>query len=136
MIFRSKEIATSEEVSTLMSTAEENSVESLSQLNKRLPKDEDVCNTTKCDLTAARIISSMDYTKQPCENFYEFACGGMPRGSKEKLDIFSHKLLNDENNPEFMNKFNTFYHSCVKHEDRFHYQTRIERGNKLKTYIF
>ncbi|XP_044751126.1 endothelin-converting enzyme homolog [Coccinella septempunctata] len=107
------------------------SVDSLSKLNELLAKDKDVCNSTKCDLTAARIILSMDNSKQPCENFYEFACGGILGIKREELDIFSPKMLNSEDNPEFLNKFNTFYRSCVKHEDRFNYQLRIKRAKNL-----
>ncbi|XP_012886968.1 PREDICTED: membrane metallo-endopeptidase-like 1 [Dipodomys ordii] len=42
------------------------------------PMDE-VCTTPGCVTTAARILQNMDPTKKPCEDFYQYACGGWLR---------------------------------------------------------
>ncbi|XP_042557853.1 membrane metallo-endopeptidase-like 1 [Dipodomys spectabilis] len=42
------------------------------------PTDE-VCTTPGCVTTAARILQNMDPTKKPCEDFYQYACGGWLR---------------------------------------------------------
>ena len=36
-----------------------------------------VCMTPSCILQTADLIRQMDRTVQPCQDFYQFACGGM-----------------------------------------------------------
>ena len=36
-----------------------------------------VCMTRGCILQTADLIRQMDLSKRPCENFYQFACGGL-----------------------------------------------------------
>lgn len=37
--------------------------------------EKDVCNSTVCRKAAQAIIDTMDSRVDPCEDFYEFACG-------------------------------------------------------------
>ncbi|XP_062959646.1 membrane metallo-endopeptidase-like 1 [Cynocephalus volans] len=37
---------------------------------------EDVCTTPGCVMAAARILQNMDPTEEPCDDFYQYACGG------------------------------------------------------------
>jgi len=39
-------------------------------------RDPDVCLTPECAVAAAAIIQAMDIEAEPCEDFYQFACGG------------------------------------------------------------
>lgn len=44
-------------------------------LAKKTEKDVDVCLTAGCVKAAARILTAMDQTVNPCDDFFEFACG-------------------------------------------------------------
>ncbi|XP_046453377.1 neprilysin-like isoform X2 [Daphnia pulex] len=52
-----------------------------------------VCWTKECILSAAALMESMDETADPCQDFYQFACGGwkkknvIPRGSDKISQI-------------------------------------------------
>ncbi|XP_008575569.1 PREDICTED: membrane metallo-endopeptidase-like 1, partial [Galeopterus variegatus] len=37
---------------------------------------EDVCTTPGCVMAAARILQNMDPAEEPCDDFYQYACGG------------------------------------------------------------
>ncbi|KAM5160835.1 membrane metallo-endopeptidase-like 1 [Callospermophilus lateralis] len=39
----------------------------------------EVCTTSGCVMAAARILRNMDPTKEPCDDFYQYACGGWLR---------------------------------------------------------
>lgn len=44
-----------------------------------------VCNTTKCQEAAEFINSSMDLTVDPCDDFYQYVCGGWLRNNQYRL---------------------------------------------------
>ncbi|XP_071529338.1 neprilysin-1-like [Panulirus ornatus] len=62
----------------------------------------DVCSTQECILAAAAIVEAMDTTIDPCQNFYQFACGGwmdknpLPEESSRwsQFDILDRELRN------------------------------------------
>ncbi|XP_061043157.1 membrane metallo-endopeptidase-like 1 [Eubalaena glacialis] len=44
------------------------------------PKDTgETCTTPGCVMAAARILQNMDPSKEPCDDFYQYACGGWLR---------------------------------------------------------
>ncbi|XP_076662918.1 M13 family metallopeptidase neprilysin 2 isoform X4 [Andrena cerasifolii] len=45
-------------------------------INRQPPCDEEVCYTPECVHTASRILKNMDVEVEPCDDFYDFACGG------------------------------------------------------------
>ena len=60
-----------------------------------------VCLTESCVETAARLIRQTDRTKDPCEDFYQFACGGFVADTvlpDHKTRLGSYDLLRDELN--------------------------------------
>ena len=92
-------------------------------------KDPDQCTTAQCVQIAAQIINYMDSSVDPCEDFYNYACGGwfkmntIPE-SKPQWDVFQE--LNDARNKLLRNALETktptkgvetklfgFYSSCL-----------------------
>ena len=58
-----------------------------------------LCTSQECVISASRIVSKMDLTKQPCDDFYEYACGRWDRehlipSDKARLSQFD--VLSDE----------------------------------------
>ena len=60
-----------------------------------------VCLTESCVKTAARLLRQMDRTADPCQDFYQFACGGFLADTllpEHKTRLGSYDLLSDELN--------------------------------------
>ena len=60
-----------------------------------------VCLTESCVKTAARLLRQMDRTADPCQDFYQFACGGFIADTvlpDHKTRLGSYDLLRDELN--------------------------------------
>ena len=52
-----------------------------------------VCNTPECVKAAYTLIRNMDPTADPCEDFYQYACGGYV----ERVSFYiAHTSLNGE----------------------------------------
>ncbi|XP_044752109.1 neprilysin-11-like [Coccinella septempunctata] len=89
------------------------------------------CKNPDCLHTAAHMMNSIDFTQQPCENFYDYACGRNDDEREEPLDIFAPKYLMGKDKPQFLKKFRRFYESCLTHEDKFDYGTRVQNTKSL-----
>ncbi|XP_067139378.1 neprilysin-2-like [Centruroides vittatus] len=89
---------------------------------------ESVCLTPVCKEEAGRILQLLDFTIDPCENFYNFACGNFMKYRRQRASssYFDHlngymnylakeKLEKSEekNEPEFVKKLKMYYQSCL-----------------------
>lgn len=116
-----------------------------------LPMPSNICTSTVCKQEAARIMSNMDVTVDPCDDFYQFSCGSFIKyqnvpDNKEgrsflgDLNEYTIKLSRDllqepitDNEPEFAVKIKTFYKSCLnKQSDSYQVLTELLNRTDLK----
>lgn len=61
--------------------------------------EEDVCFTPECVHTASRIMENMDPEVEPCDDFYDFACGGFLKSTRipdDKTSVNTFTNINDD----------------------------------------
>uniref|UniRef100_A0A672P4C6 Membrane metallo-endopeptidase-like 1 n=1 Tax=Sinocyclocheilus grahami TaxID=75366 RepID=A0A672P4C6_SINGR len=104
--------------------------ESSKGLKYRSNADSNVCTTPQCVTAAARLLQNMDPSVEPCQNFYQYACGGwierhvIPETSslhsvfnilRDELEIVLKGVLEMENKDdrEAFKKAKTLYSSCM-----------------------
>lgn len=89
----------------------------------------EVCGTPECVTSAGYLISAMDPSVDPCEDFFTFACGGYLNKTfllGERVNRFSKISVNlllrikglleepyQEDDPKHWNKTKTFYKKCM-----------------------
>ena len=118
-------------------------------LSSKNTAEQGVCNDPECVQIAARIIETMDREVDPCNNFYEYACGSWIRNtpipdSRSRYSRFEklsernsivlkeiiQGLLGANTTNKVLSKAATYYESCV---DVKQIQTV---GNILLFYIY
>lgn len=58
----------------------------------------DVCETDGCMKAAAQVLESMDDSVDPCNNFYDFACGNFVKNTpipEDKITVDSFSIVRD-----------------------------------------
>ena len=63
------------------------SVRSLT-ISKPSCENQEICNTPGCVKAAYSLIKNMDLSVDPCEDFYQYACGGF----EERVRIVLHNV--------------------------------------------
>ena len=53
-------------------------------------KQPKICNTPGCVKAANTLIQNMDPSAKPCEDFYQYACGGFEERVSQKETFYRH----------------------------------------------
>nr|XP_008194030.2 PREDICTED: LOW QUALITY PROTEIN: neprilysin-2 [Tribolium castaneum] len=97
-----------------------------------------VCESVICKTTSSRILSMMNHSADPCDDFYEFACGRMYEIEEESVEFHDREMLTNQlaliidSSPKYLKDFKQFYQTCLQHEDDFNYRPRM---NKLEVLL-
>ncbi|NXO97350.1 NEP protein, partial [Certhia brachydactyla] len=92
--------------------------------------DDGICKTPDCIKSAARILENMDPSARPCQDFYQYACGGwlkrnvIPETSsrysnfdilRDELEVVLKDVLDTPNTNDIpaVQKAKTLYRSCI-----------------------
>lgn len=66
---------------------------------KAVQEADKVCSTPECLNAAESIIEKLDKSEQPCDNFYNFACGQYIKSTKipeDKVMVDSFSIVRDK----------------------------------------
>jgi len=69
--------------------------------------EEEECTSEECIQTSKRILDNMDLSVDPCDNFYQFTCGGFEE--KEDISKSTFEILSDTTKMEIRNIFKSEY---------------------------
>jgi len=68
-------------------------------LEEQLDDADPVCDTPGCVLAAAELLQNMDVKADPCEDFYQFACGGFEKRNiipDDQSSVSTFSLISDK----------------------------------------
>ncbi|XP_019514074.1 PREDICTED: membrane metallo-endopeptidase-like 1 [Hipposideros armiger] len=94
------------------------------------PDEDNICTTPGCVIAAARILQNMDLSQEPCDDFYQYACGGwlwrhvIPETNsrysvfdilRDKLEVILKGVLENSTSKDrpAVQKAKTLYRSCM-----------------------
>jgi len=80
--------------------SDETNMNKVSVANTKIkPASENVCLTKECIHTASKVLSKIKHEVEPCDNFYEFACGTYLEEENipdDKVSISTFSVISDK----------------------------------------
>lgn len=90
-----------------------------------------ICESTLCKKAASKLLYLMNHNADPCQDFFDFACGGQKVDEKfterENLKALIQYLERvDKTSEEYLYSFKKFYKSCVDYEQNFKFSQGLK----------
>lgn len=89
------------------------------------------CNTPICERVTSKMINSMDYSADPCEEFYQLVCGrnirenGFTGSNFEVLEYYLNTKITYRSE-KYLQDFKRFYDSCARFSLDFNFLTNLD----------
>lgn len=88
----------------------------------------EVCETASCISAAVDILTPMNHSVDPCDDFYEFACGRFTEKKSEKNEFLLYVNRMSNTSSDHLKAVKIFFDSCVSHESKFLSSKTIQQG--------
>ncbi|XP_014608416.1 PREDICTED: neprilysin-2-like isoform X1 [Polistes canadensis] len=122
--FSQKESTSTEKTVTIEEFVTKTNALTTSNIESNVITNNTICDSGHCKQIAARILSYMNHSADPCEDFYEYACGGMV-ANPQIIDLsladkayhrIAKQMLKDDNG-DASSLFAKYYNSCIQYEN-------------------
>lgn len=116
-----------------VSSSTENVLSTMREYKEQKP----VCRKEECKSIATRMLSQMNHSVDPCEDFYDYACGGynFDNEYEENLKRIDKKLKTITNKDvSYLRTFKNVYENCLSFHENYDFELRLQEGKNYITF--